>query len=156
MNIFEYETFPSDVKLYFKDAIDEYCLRINLTLNPIDKPVNNFVFIENEKIVVCLDNISAFPYPDITLSFFLKEDLSLHEINQNELDKYINISNESISVFHRFHQEKYMKNEEFKDSNYGLYRYGIKFCGDLVIKYYGSLLNGKIDKSEILKMIKTN
>lgn len=155
MNIFEYEDFPSHVKLYFKETLDKFGLKMNLALNSIDKPANNFVFLQNENYEVLLDNISAFPYPEVTISIFLLEGVNRYEIDQLQLRKYLELSDEAISNYCQFHQSEYSNFVEFKAPYYGSYKYSIKFCGDLVIKYYSSLLNNEIDKSNLLKMIKT-
>lgn len=152
MNIFDYNDFLKDIKFHFSEAIEKFNLKVNLNLNSSDKPINNFVFLENENCIVCLDNISSFPYPDITLSFFIKVGVNLLEINQTQLRIYLNLSDESISNFYLYHQGLYGKLEDYEDTFYGSYRYGIKFSNDLLIQFFSLLLNGKIEMNKLIKM----
>ena len=152
MNIFNYSDFLIDLKLYFSESCENFNFNFNLALNSNEKPVNNFVFLENDHCIVCIDNISSFPYPDITITFYLKIGFKLIELNQTELWKSLNLNEEVFSNFYNSHQAKFRKQKDFSDEFYGAYKYGMKFNNDLFIHFFSPLLNGKITNEELLKM----
>jgi hypothetical protein len=153
MNIFDYHDFLSDVKLYFAESFEKFNLNVNLALNSIEKPVNNFVFLENKYCIVCLDNITSFPYPDITTSFYIKDESNLIELNQNKLWGRVNLNEEIIAKFCNFHQAKFEKSNDFLDDTFGSYRYGLKLNNDLLIQFFSSLFSGNIPKNELINMV---
>ena len=153
INIFEYEDFPSLVKLYFKETLDKFGLKMNLALNSNEKPVNNFVFLENEYCIVCLDNITSFPYPDITLSFYVRSDDKLIELDQNKYRKNVNLSTEIIVNFYNSQYSKILESIDFSCAPYESYKYSLILNNDLLIQFYSFLLNGNIPKEELIKMV---
>lgn len=153
MNIFDYNEFLHDVKMYFAESCEKFNLKVNLDLNSNEKPVNNFVFLENEYCIVCLDNITSFPYPDITTTFFFKVGSNHIELNQKKLWEKVNLKEEIIADFFTSHQIEFGKNNVFLDEKYGSYRYGLKLNNDLLMKFFPLLLNGNIPKEELIKMV---
>ena len=154
MNIFEYQNYKSDVEIYFSAAIERFNLKINTSFNIPQKPITNFVFLENLFCIICLDNISAFPYPDISESFFVKNGNEIAEINQEKLRVHLGIQDQNIFDFITNHRKLLTPTEGLNDSEYGPYRYGINLIQDVMLEFYSPLLKGEIRNELLLTFTK--
>ncbi len=144
MNIFEYDEFHNDINKYLSDVIIEFKLSFNNDINDKFEPINNFAYLENKNIVVKLNNIDGFPYPNVTDQYYFKtEDNSLIEIS--DIRDFLGIDKVSFMNWYKKRTNELNGIDEFKFSERSAYLQGIVVINDTILKFYSSVMNGSIN-----------
>lgn len=152
MNIFEYSEFKNDIKKFFKKVLIEFEMKIISSFETEDLPAQNYVFIENENCIIRLDNIEAFPYPDVSYKFSFKDDNSF--IDEKSLRRFLKIDEKKfISYIVNFDSQRQLPCDLTESEKSG-YLASLISIGELISKFYAPLLRGEVKKNDYYAFIK--
>lgn len=155
MDILKYFDFKDDVKRFLLDVIKKYDLQFSdHILDLLKEPRQHYVCLKNDHIVLTLNYVETFPYPDVVPHFYFFGKNLFFKLDDNHVRPLLKIEEEIFTKYCLGRSETLGKKDFFFNSEKGSFLYAIKSINDTILDFYHPLFEGKVTKKDYDEFLK--